>query len=199
MRNIPFTKFTRARVACSLERFRNEIRGVAALEFAIIAPVLILMLVGTLEISLAIAVNRKVSRISSTVADLITQSQSLTNSDLDNIMDVSSRIMYPYPNAVEIVITTINVAGSNATVDCSYSLGAPENAQGAPYTVPSSIKEDGVNLVSAKISADHTPMVGWLHYDHGYISFDQTVMTMEEELFLRPRIGAMVNFDEKCP
>ena len=78
MRNVPFTKYAVARVACAIERFRTEIRGVAALEFAIIAPILILMLVGTLEISLAIAVNRKVSRISSTVADLITQSQQLT-------------------------------------------------------------------------------------------------------------------------
>ena len=73
-------------------------------------------------------------------------------------------------------------------------MGTTPNAQGAPYTVPASIKEDGINLVSAKISAEHTPMVGWINYDHGYISFDQAAMTMEEELFLRPRIGATVDF-----
>ncbi len=192
MRNIPFTKFARARIACTLERFRTEIRGVAALEFAIIAPVLILMLVGTLEISLAVAVNRKVSRISSTVADLITQSQTLTSGDLDNIMDVSSKIMFPYANAVEIVITGIEVNGTAATVDWSCAEGGAANTPGAAYTVPSTILDDGVNLVSAKVSTSHTPMVGWISYDHGYLSFDHTAMDMEEELFLRPRIGSSV-------
>ncbi|MCB1430467.1 MAG: pilus assembly protein, partial [Nitratireductor sp.] len=72
------------------DRFREEVRGVAAVEFAFIAPIMILLFVGTIELSAGVATNRKLSRLSSTIGDLITQSQTLTTNDIDNIMDVSS-------------------------------------------------------------------------------------------------------------
>ena len=161
MSNIPFLKFAGARISCTIERFRSEIRGVAALEFAIIAPILILMFVGTLEVSLAIAVNRKVSRISSSVSDLITQSQTLTTGDVDNIMDIAAKIMLPYSNTVGIVVTGIDVTGSSATVAWSRAVVEPQNAVGAPYTVP--LKYSGRRGVSGFSQGyRHAQSYGWL-------------------------------------
>lgn len=194
MKPITFLKHSKVRFSLALERFREEAKGVAAVEFAIIAPVLILMFIGTLEISLAIAVNRKVSRISSTVADLVTQSQSLTSSDIDAIMDVSSKIMYPYKNDVGIIITGIEIdSNSNATVDWSQARLETAKSNGAPYSVPTKILTPDTFLVSAVVKASHTPMIGWIKYNATEgITFDGSAMEMEEELFLRPRIGSKV-------
>ena len=79
-----------------MSRFRRDCEGVAALEFALIAPIMIMLFVGTLEVSAAVSVNRKVSRISSVVGDLVTQSDKLTADEVDKIMAVSSDIMRPY-------------------------------------------------------------------------------------------------------
>ncbi len=196
--------YAKARFQLLIEKFRDEVRGVAAVEFAIIAPILILMFIGTLEVSRAVAVNRKVSRISSAMADLITQSPSLTADEIQNIMDITSRIMFPYDETVEIVTTGITVSGTTPKVDwsCAEGVGATANVKGTIYSVPTSIVEDGAYFVSAKVTVDLKPMVGWMGYTSatGLTKDSTSVLAMEEELFLRPRTGTLVEIGDspKC-
>ncbi|MCP4185173.1 MAG: pilus assembly protein [Hyphomicrobiales bacterium] len=176
-----------------LSRFSDDCKGVAALEFALIAPIMIMLFVGTLEVSAAVSVNRKVSRISSVVGDLVTQSDKLTGSDIVNIMNVSSDIMEPYSNAVKIRITGINIAGGTATVSWSCNQGWSSLSNGSLYTVPTAIKTDGTFLVAARVQTLYQPMVGWARYSESAgVSFDSTSVTMDEEIFLRPRTGDSV-------
>ena len=60
-------------------RFCSDRRGVAAIEFAFIVPVLLIMYFVTMEASQAIETSKKVSRIGSMVADLITQQQTIVD------------------------------------------------------------------------------------------------------------------------
>ncbi|WP_342214186.1 TadE/TadG family type IV pilus assembly protein [Aminobacter anthyllidis] len=67
-----------------LERWRSctraligDKRGVAAIEFAIIAPLLLSLYFVTMEVSQGIETNKKVSRVGSMVADLVTQQQTI--------------------------------------------------------------------------------------------------------------------------
>ena len=175
-------------------RFREDCRGVAALEFALIAPIMIMLFVGTLEVSAAVSVNRKVSRISSVIGDLVTQSTDLSSTDIANIMDVSTDIMKPYSNTVKIRIVMIQVSGTTASVVRSCNKNWTNVAVGSAYTVPTAIKTDGTFLVAARVQTDYQPMVGWARYSEAAgISFDNTSVTMDEEIFLRPRIGSSVN------
>ncbi|MBE0692234.1 MAG: pilus assembly protein, partial [Aquamicrobium sp.] len=62
-------------------------RGVAAIEFAFIAPLLLMLYFVTMEVAQGIETNKKVSRVGSMVADLVTQqSREISTSDLDPIM-----------------------------------------------------------------------------------------------------------------
>lgn len=174
--------------------FRDECEGAAAIEFALIAPLMIMLFVGTLEVSAAVSVNRKVSRISSVVGDLVTQSTELNGSDITNIMQVSSDIMEPYDNSVKIRITGIAIESGSATVTWSCHQGWSAVATGSTYTVPNNIKTDGTFLVAARVQTVYQPMVGWVRYhEPSGVSFDQTSITMDEQIFLRPRIGASVD------
>jgi len=178
-----------------ISRFRADCKGVAALEFALIAPIMIMLFVGTLEVSAAVSVNRKVSRISSVVGDLVTQSTDLSSSDISNIMDVSTDIMKPYNNAVKIRITGIKIESGTAKVKKSCNQGWTSLAEGSVYAVPAAIKIDDTFLIAARVQTSYQPMVGWARYSESAgISFDSTSVTMDEEIFLRPRVGSEVNF-----
>ncbi len=173
-----------------LRRFKSDNKGVAALEFAIIAPILVLLFLGTLEISLAVAVDRKVARISSTVADLITrQSGQFDKAFLDTIYEVSDRIMYPYSDQVEIVIVGVDIdASGTATVAWSDEYGGASGpATGSAYTVPSSIRTPDSFLIAASVKTDHAPAFKFVNYKNGGLTFDGASIELSEEMFLRPR------------
>lgn len=79
-----------------LRRFVDDRRGVGAIEFAIVAPLLVMAYVGAFEVSVAITALRKVSRASSTVSDLLTQATSTNKATLDTMPDVVKKIMAPF-------------------------------------------------------------------------------------------------------
>lgn len=181
------------RTLALIKRFKQEVAGVAAIEFAIIAPIMILLFFATIEVSTALAVNRKLARVSSTLGDLITQSQTLTQADVDNIMDAASFVMIPYDHNLGIVITQVSIKNGSATVDWSEAHGTGVAlAANAPYTVPAKIMDDDTYLVSAKVTATHTPLYAKTTLNDGALRMDTTSAAdihMEEEIFLRPRIG----------
>ncbi len=179
-----------------LRSFRKDCEGVAAVEFALIAPLMIMLFIGTLEVSAAVSVNRKISRISSVVGDLVTQNDELDGNAINSIMDVASDIMAPYSNTVKIRITGITVADGDATVVWSCNSHWSSVGTGEDYNVPDSIRTNGTFLVAARVQTDYQPMVGWTRYSGsgtGKVSFDQTEITMDEQIFLRPRVGSAVD------
>jgi Flp pilus assembly protein TadG len=71
----------------------------AAVEFALILPVLITMLFGMGELSLAVFCRTDISQIASTVADLVAQESTVSSTDLSNVYNAANTILYPYyPN-----------------------------------------------------------------------------------------------------
>ena len=77
-------------------RFGRDRRGVSAVEFALIAPLMIAMYLGCVEISQGIAADRKVSLVSAALANLTAQVSSISSSGMTNILDASSAIITPY-------------------------------------------------------------------------------------------------------
>ena len=71
-----------------IARAASDRRGVAAIEFALVTPLLLCMYFVTMEVSQAIETNKKVSRVGSMVADLVTQQQQITKSELNAIMEI---------------------------------------------------------------------------------------------------------------
>ncbi len=190
-----FTRRARARLLLTCDAFMREARGVAAVEFAFIAPIMLLLFVGTIELSAGISVNRKLSRLSSTVSDLVTQSQTLTSTDVTNIMNASAKVMYPYTSTVGIVLTGINIDGSGTPkVAWSRAMNGTPLTVGATYAnVPAKIKKPNTFLVAARVSTQYTPSFGWAQYNATTgISFSRSAINMNEEIFLRPRIGSSV-------
>lgn len=181
------------RTSYLVTRFRDEVKAVAAVEFAFLAPLMILLYVGTIEISSAVSANRKLSRAASTLGDLLTQVECVSDNTLSDMVQVIDDIMYPYDNTIGIAIAGVLVDEDDVTVEWSRAFNETAASVGSPYTIPDKIKTDGNFLVAVKMSTAYYPMIGWFNSPKaGQLTKDTSAINMEEEMFLRPRIGSEI-------
>lgn len=189
------------RTSYLLHRFKDEAKGVAAIEFAFIAPLMLIMYVGTMEVSNAVSANRKLSRVSSTVGDLLTQATCYTDAKIQDIIKVTDDIMYPYDNVVAIQLNSVKIENDIAKVEWSRGFnGAVPLSPGTVYDVPAKIKINGNYLLAAKIEMGYSPAIGWIKPDgKTSISIDDAPINMSEQMFLRPRVGDKIEIQGTCP
>ncbi len=114
------------RAGQGLRRFRRDRRGVSAVEFALVAPVLILIYFGMAELSQAMMAQRRVSHSASAIGDLVTQSNAVTvngvtsgtTSKLSDLFSAASTILSPFDTApLKLRVSSITgvASGSNVT------------------------------------------------------------------------------------
>lgn len=194
------TAFRRLR-ACA-GRLASQKSGIAAVEFALIAPLLFCMYFMTLEASQAIVTDKKVARIGSMVADLVTQQSTIVKSELDAIMQIGNSIIQPYGRSnPKIVITAIEITpdpGSKVQVSWSRKLvegvASVDAAKGTITTVPTSLNVKGSFLIRVESSLAYKPLITWTATQKQslglFSAFDSINMT--ETYYLRPRMSTSV-------
>ena len=79
-----------------LRSFKRDREGASAVEFAILAPLLITLYFGCVEITDGIATDRKVTLTAGALANLTSQSQTITVDGMTNILNASAAIIKPY-------------------------------------------------------------------------------------------------------
>lgn len=94
-------------------------RGVAALEFALILPVLLLTLLGLFEISQLIYCENKMNRTAQTISNIVTRGD-LTKPQLDSLLQTASLITQPFDFAKgdgNVIVTSVsNPTGVNTQI-----------------------------------------------------------------------------------
>jgi Flp pilus assembly protein TadG len=187
--------------AQSLDKARLMFRdrtGVAALEFALIAPLLLALYFVTMEVAQAIAVDKKVARVGSMVADLVTQMPEISKSELNAIMSIGEATLQPYNRSKPtITITAIEVTDETtpkAQVEWSRKLvdGAPSPGLAKDEIItnlPPALKIKGTFLVRVESSLAYKPVITWVASGKTTLgltaAFD--VISMKETYYLRPR------------
>jgi Flp pilus assembly protein TadG len=177
-------------------------KGVAAIEFAFIAPILLALYFVTMEVAQAIETNKKVGRIASMVADLITQQQNVTKSDIDAIMQIGASIIQPYARTTPaIYVTAIQVSDeddpkptvlwSRKFVNGSASL---YKSTGTPVTLPEKLNIKGTFLVRVETQLDYRPVITYTANEKAALglsaAFDN--INMSETYHMRPRMTASI-------
>jgi len=71
---------------------RNE-DGIAAIEFAFIAPIMLFMYFGMAEVATAISVDRKISHSANVAGDLATQTEKISIAEMNEIMTATMLVM----------------------------------------------------------------------------------------------------------
>ena len=119
-----------------IARLARDRRGVSAIEFAMIAPVLILLYVGTVELGTALTVYRRTSQVAATAADLTAQVKTVTKSDIADIEAASSSILTPYSTTpLKIVLSSV-VADRNNNGKVEWSCASSGSARSTGSILP---------------------------------------------------------------
>jgi Flp pilus assembly protein TadG len=170
---------SRLRLAAFLRRFAADRSAVAAIEFVLVAPIMLTLYIGGLQLADALTINRKVTHVSSTLGDLVTQAKSLTTGDVTKILDITAGIMTPYSAApLKIRISEIAIKNGAATVEWSQAKNYTALTKGDPIAVPAALKIDGTYLVTAEIHYAYTPTIGYALTG---------TCDLHDSFFLRPR------------
>ena len=102
----------------------------AATEFAVIVPIMLVMFFGTVEFSSGVAVDRKVTLMARTLSDLTSQSTTVGDTDMTNFFAASAAIMTPYPTApVQSTITELYVDPNTLQARVQWSKGSRRRAR----------------------------------------------------------------------
>lgn len=80
-----------------LNRLSRDRRGSAAVEFALILPLVLVLYYGMAEGTQALLANRRVSSITTAVGDLTAQRTQLTKAQIADIFNISVAAMKPFP------------------------------------------------------------------------------------------------------
>ncbi|WP_018688865.1 TadE/TadG family type IV pilus assembly protein [Ahrensia kielensis] len=186
-----------------LRKFRKDKGGIAAVEFALIVPLLLALYLGTVEISTGVTVNKRAARVASTVADLVTQQQEVDKKTLDSMLEIGAAIMYPYTaDKPRITIVGVDVRdkhpdGGEIIWSRRYDKGKFDggfgSGKGTKIAVPERLRMDGTFLIKVITEIEYRPIVTWVlgsKTDVGGNTY--TALDMSEEYWLRPRIADTV-------
>jgi Flp pilus assembly protein TadG len=176
-----FTRLTRR-----LSAFRGDQRGISAVEFAMLLPLMVTLYFGVVEISQGVAAHRKVTLTARTIADLASQVTSINNTDMSNMMNATSAVLSPFDVAlVKVTVTAVSIdANGIAKVVWSDTLNGTARAIDSTVTVPPALNVVNTQLVWSEVSYAYTPAVG--HAITGTLNlFDQ--------IYMRPRLSETIN------
>jgi Flp pilus assembly protein TadG len=174
-------------------RFGASSQGVAAIEFAMILPVLVMLLLASFDGGRAIATYMKVRASTYALAAITNQYSTLQTTDLASITGATSAIMAPYsisPLAATVSQIWID-SNSKPTVNWSYSLNGTVLKAGNPITLPSTALATANSfLIYAQISYTYMPLFGFL---------GKSGISLADSLYMTPRISKCVLYPSASP
>lgn len=185
---------SRDMIAC----FARDKRGLAAVEFAFIAPLMLALTFGTIEISSGFGIKRKVTLTARTLSDLVSQGTKVTALDISNFFKMGSAIMTPYQvNATTMTqrVSAVNIdSGKVARIAWSYNgvgtassvtvtTGYAENL--IISTIPTALLVPNTQLIWSEVTYTYMPVAGY---------FIRASIPLSDQFFTRPRQSDTVTY-----
>jgi Flp pilus assembly protein TadG len=164
-----------------LGRIARDKRGVSAVEFALVAPLMVGLYLGCAEISDGVGADRKVSLTTAAVANLSAQVTVISSDDMTNILNATTSIIYPYSaNNLKITVSCINIdANKRATVKWSATRNGAV-LSGSP-SLPSALLIANSQLIFSQVSYAYTPTIGYTITG---------TLNLSDQMYMMPRITA---------
>ncbi|HEX2337529.1 MAG TPA: TadE/TadG family type IV pilus assembly protein [Hyphomicrobiaceae bacterium] len=202
------------RIATAIAHYRRDSRGVAAIEFAMIVPIMSAMFIGAVELSQAITVDRRVTQVASSTADLVARAEKqISHTEIGDIMKVGGYVLEPY-SQTPLMITLRNVTSSpaNATTtkqswSCTYKGLDKSQSCACSNTlksIPPNLLTTNDSVVVAEVSYGYKPLIFdfFMQRAAGGAKSEAGAYTLTETIYLKPRSQAAMLMQENntpCP
>jgi Flp pilus assembly protein TadG len=173
------------RMSGCLTRFAKERRGLAAVEFAMLLPMMMTLFLGSVEVTTAVAVQRKVTLTARALADLTSQFTTVADADMTNILNASSDIIAPYAtNKLASVVSELSInAQGQATVVWSDTLNGTARTVGTTVTIPTNLAVANTYLILGEAQYSYIPA-------YGYVVTG--TLTLTDQIYMRPRQSSSI-------
>ena len=166
----------------------SDRRGVAAAEFALIAPALIFLIMGVFEMSFRFRATEEATRYVHQVADIVSRETELTEDDLVELFDASVFMMKPLDTTdnLDLDIVSIGFEGEDATPEILWRRVAG-----------TAVSFDLEEAKGMGIEDESVIRVG-IRYNYKSVLtdlFGGGLMAIEKSAYARPRIERKVSID----
>ena len=173
-------------ILISLRKFLRDRRGISAIEFAFVFPVMATLFLGGTVLTQGIVIKRKVTLATRTIGDLTSQDSCVTDAEMTNVFTAATAVFQPYStNTMTLIVTSLNVdKDGNATVEWSDKTvngGARQTGRttGSTYPLPDGVNTPNSHVIMAEGTYTYTPIVS--------TPFMGTTVPLSETFYLRPR------------
>lgn len=170
--------------------FARDRRGVAAMEFALILPMMVTLFFAAIELNELMSANKRVENVAASLADVVSRSTQVSNDDVDDLFTAGTLLMFPNSGTpLRVRVSRVDYTGNPDEGRVNWSdannsgAGAslPEHADNTVLTLP-----DGVDQAcggSAVIVADTLYV-----YDSPIGYFLPAGFTLSHTAYVCPRV-----------
>lgn len=171
-----------ARLCLQAADLLRDRRGMSAIEFALIVPILLGLYIGTVEIGNAVTVSRRSAAVASTAADLVAQVKTISTSDLQDVVNAAGGILTPYSTKPLTVVLTSVVADQNnqGKVTWSYANKGASRGVGSAYALPAGLTQANSSVIVAEITYAFSPILN-------FGGFSPAAFDMKRTFYAKPR------------
>lgn len=163
-------------------RLAGDERGVSAVEFALIAPVMIAFYFGLAEFCQGYMAQKRMGHASAMVADLVAQEEAVETANLDDIFQIGGLIMKPFSATPlkQRVSSVTQTAGVTKVVWSRGSGGWAARPVDDVIALPAGLLIDGESIIVSEATYDYDSPVDYLmpavtRFSHTYYLRPRTV------------------------
>lgn len=152
-------------------RLLSHEAGIAAVEFSLILPILVLLWLGGIEVTAALSIDRRLNNLGASMGDLVARTKQVTYADITDIFGLGTSAMFPYSAnglAMRITAVDMNNAGT-ATVawtrkQGTLPSGTANYAKSDPMNsvIPSQLRVPNSQIIMSEVFQTYTPTVGYV-------------------------------------
>jgi len=175
-------------------RFRKNDDGAVLIELAFVLPILVLLVLGAFDGARAILLKQKIERTSMAMADLVGQSQGLTEAEMTSLFDAISHTMSPFDfnDGGTVVVSSMSSDDGGTTINWVRNFGDGEDGStfgsaGDTPTLPDgfSIRE-GDSVIAAEVFYPYEPV---------FLDNIFTAQTFSAYSIIRPRFARLTSIE----
>ncbi|WP_027487708.1 TadE/TadG family type IV pilus assembly protein [Allorhizobium undicola] len=169
-----------------LRLFWQDRRGMGAVEFAILVPLLLVLYLSAFELTMALSVSKRTTVSAGAIADMVARQSTVTKSYLATSADLLGALFVPYKTTgYSIKLTGITLdSNAKATVAWSWAQdGSRPYTVGNTVTMPSGLAVASSFFVHAEVTVPHELVT----YLPGLAGSTTTTISISDDYYYRQR------------
>lgn len=150
-----------------LARFACARNGLAALEFALLAPIMLTLLFGSIETINALGANRRVQNVAASLADVVARDNSVSESEITGLWAALDILMFPEAGeGMGVVVSSISI-DDDLNTDVEWSRAYNDYTPDA-VVVPEAMRRAGTSVIVAQVNYRYHSPISFLIDEIGF-------------------------------